>query len=213
MNPAAAKAALRRRARAARRRLAPSTRRAAEAAIAGHLRSLAVSLGARVVATYAATTTEVDVSPFAAALLAGGGEALWPRVAGHGTLTWHSLAGPGGLRPGFRSILEPPLEAVACPLTEAVDLLLVPGVCFDRRGGRLGQGGGYYDRLLATVTRGHPLAVGIAFAAQVVPRVPTEPHDRPVALVVTERGFAAGGRWSPRPPSPRECLESLSTVC
>lgn len=67
--------------------------------------------------------------------------------------------------------------------------LLVPLLAFDRRGFRLGYGGGYYDRTLAELRRGGSiLAVGLAFAAQEVERVPADPWDMPLDLVATEQG-------------------------
>jgi 5-formyltetrahydrofolate cyclo-ligase len=68
----------------------------------------------------------------------------------------------------------------------APDLVLVPLLAFDRRGGRLGYGGGYYDRTLAGLPRAR--RVGFAFAAQEVEQVPMEPHDRVLEAIVTERG-------------------------
>jgi 5-formyltetrahydrofolate cyclo-ligase len=67
----------------------------------------------------------------------------------------------------------------------APDLILVPGVAFDRAGRRLGRGGGWYDRLLAAP---EGIRAGIAWFAQVVDRVPTEDHDRSMDLLFTERG-------------------------
>lgn len=66
-----------------------------------------------------------------------------------------------------------------------IDLVVAPGLAFDRQGGRLGYGGGHYDSFLARVGEGS-LRVGIGFGAQVVDRVPTEPDDEPVDLVITE---------------------------
>lgn len=78
---------------------------------------------------------------------------------------------------------------------EDLGLALVPGTAFDNRGGRLGRGGGFYDRFLAelppTVRR-----LGVCFAAQIVDRVPIEAHDAPVDALATEEGLisAKGGR-------------------
>jgi 5-formyltetrahydrofolate cyclo-ligase len=63
----------------------------------------------------------------------------------------------------------------------AVELWVVPGVGFDRAGGRLGRGGGYYDAALASSAAP---SIGVCFAAQLVDVVPSEPHDRPVRRVV-----------------------------
>lgn len=78
-------------------------------------------------------------------------------------------------------ILEPD---TGCPLLPAdeVDLTLVPALCYDRRGFRLGMGGGYYDRWLAHYSG---ITVGLCRQAWMQDAVPTEPHDRPVDLVIT----------------------------
>ncbi|MBI3332673.1 MAG: 5-formyltetrahydrofolate cyclo-ligase [Candidatus Omnitrophica bacterium] len=65
-------------------------------------------------------------------------------------------------------------------------LVIVPAVAFDRKGRRLGRGGGYFDRFLSRL----PPAVsrvGLAFGFQVVRELPSEPHDEPVSSIVTER--------------------------
>ena len=71
-----------------------------------------------------------------------------------------------------------------------VDLILVPGLAFTKDGARLGRGGGYYDRLLASLPP-RTRRIGVCFAAQLVAVLPTEPHDQRVERVVTESGFAA----------------------
>ncbi|HTL75696.1 MAG TPA: 5-formyltetrahydrofolate cyclo-ligase, partial [Casimicrobiaceae bacterium] len=68
----------------------------------------------------------------------------------------------------------------------SVDWVLVPGVAFDARGGRLGYGGGFYDRLLPGAAGSAPRVAG-AFEMQIVDAVPTAPHDVGVDAVVTER--------------------------
>ena len=68
------------------------------------------------------------------------------------------------------------------------DVLLVPMLAFDRQGFRLGYGGGFYDRTLALLRQdGSPVAIGIAFAAQEVDRVPVAEYDQPLNWIVTER--------------------------
>ena len=66
----------------------------------------------------------------------------------------------------------------------------MPLLAFDRRGYRLGYGGGFYDRTLERLRARHPvLAVGFAFSAQEVDEVPTEPTDQPLDAIVTEAGL------------------------
>lgn len=91
------------------------------------------------------------------------------------------------LRPGCFGILEPAAKQVAqaavSPAT--IDIAVVPGSVFDCRGGRLGYGGGFYDRFLS---RDAPqaLRVGLAFAMQLADQVPLEPHDQLMDMLVTE---------------------------
>ena len=85
-------------------------------------------------------------------------------------------------------MLEPGEE---CPLVErsAVDLVLAPGLAFDRSGGRLGQGGGYYDRWLAEF---HGFTAALCREILLLDKLPREEHDLSVDLVITE-----GGLWGP----------------
>ena len=96
---------------------------------------------------------------------------------------------------GAYKILEPKAELRTLPAKvvqpEELDLVMVPGTAFDPRGGRMGQGKGYYDRLLATARPDAPL-VGMAFDCQIFDEIPVAPHDVFMDLVLTEtREFAA----------------------
>lgn len=71
-----------------------------------------------------------------------------------------------------------------------LDLVLMPGIAFDRSGGRLGRGGGFYDRFLARLSP-TTTTIGICFGCQVVDRIPREDHDAGVDMLVTERGVEA----------------------
>lgn len=98
---------------------------------------------------------------------------------------------------GTYGILEPRLDLRAMPGKRVdfrqVDLVLVPGVAFDRHGGRLGHGRGYYDRLLVHARPGTVL-VGAAFECQVLPEVPMSETDIFLDLVLTEQATYAGRR-------------------
>lgn len=87
------------------------------------------------------------------------------------------------LMKGPYGIMEPRLH---CPERSVarMDLLIVPGVAFDRRGGRLGRGGGYYDRLLKKAKR--VVKVGLCFREQLVKEVPMHAHDVRMDRVVTD---------------------------
>jgi 5-formyltetrahydrofolate cyclo-ligase len=84
-------------------------------------------------------------------------------------------------------------------MPDEIDFVLVPGVAFDPHGGRVGHGGGYYDRLLAAWPLPVPPLVAAAFELQVVPAVPVLPTDHRVDLVVTE-----SGRYPPLAPEPQQ---------
>jgi 5-formyltetrahydrofolate cyclo-ligase len=142
---------------------------------------------AATVLAYAAKGSELPAEPLLAATLAAGKRLVLPRVDEVGGLALHAISNVAYLVPGYRDIREPPsgLPSVA---VDEIDLALIPGVGFDRHGGRLGYGGGFYDRLLAD--RGWRCPIwGVAFACQVLDRLPLEGHDRTVTAVVTEAGL------------------------
>ena len=174
------KRALRRERLAARRAVPPATRAARDAAIVAALRGLPELTGAGRVLAFAALPGEPDL----AALLAtppDGCELLLPRVEGASLVAVpHPPA--AALSPGALGVAEPSGPAV--PLT-TLDAVVLPGVAFDAACWRLGRGGGHYDRLLAAVADG-TVAIGVADEEAVLPRVPREPHDRPVDVLVTD---------------------------
>jgi 5-formyltetrahydrofolate cyclo-ligase len=131
---------------------------------------------------------EASVAPIIPWLWRRGLGVALPRVDACNELQLSLFQTNAALMPGFRGIPEPPADAPPCA-PEAVAVLFVPGVGFDRHGGRLGQGGGHYDRLLASASP-RPLTIGVAFEAQIVAAIPRLPHDIPVDAVLTERGLA-----------------------
>jgi len=78
--------------------------------------------------------------------------------------------------------IREPLVSALLPMSQ-IDLIAVPGVAFDRKGNRLGRGGGYYDRLLDGFSG---VAAAVAFDFQILPKIPCEPHDRSINWIVTE---------------------------
>jgi 5-formyltetrahydrofolate cyclo-ligase len=95
------------------------------------------------------------------------------------------------LAPGYCGILEPRPQRARAVAPEALDLALVPGVAFDLRGGRLGFGAGFYDRLLGRLP-GEVPKVGMAFDFQVIPRLPHQPHDVMLDAIVTDNRIIWG---------------------
>jgi 5-formyltetrahydrofolate cyclo-ligase len=96
---------------------------------------------------------------------------------------------------GWRGVPEPS-SSCGCVEVADVDWVLVPGVAFDLDGGRLGYGGGYYDRLLPLLPSRAPRVAG-AFSVQIVDEVPRAPHDITMDVVVTERGVLRDAGRSP----------------
>jgi len=183
---AEAKRALRRRALARRKKLNdPDVAKDAAAAAAAHLlRSIDTAPG-QTVAGYAAMRGEIDPRPALLALEVKGCRTVLPYTTGRGE-PLRFLEAPGGVAGSIDAlgIAAPPASATE----HDPDLLLVPLAAFDKRGYRLGYGGGFYDAALARLRAGGPVtAVGWAFAAQEVEAVPAEPHDARLDWIVTER--------------------------
>jgi 5-formyltetrahydrofolate cyclo-ligase len=178
-----AKARHRAGARAARAGVSAEARAAAADAVAW--RALAVpGVGdARAVLAYSATADELDPAPLVYALRAHGARVAYPRVCGPGALALHWCDDASALAPGYCGIAEPSAETPEADAAE-IDLVLVPGTAFDEACGRLGMGGGFYDRLLPRLASG-ALAIGLAFDEQLVSEVPREAHDVPLSAVVT----------------------------
>ena len=103
------------------------------------------------------------------------------------------------LRVGTWGIREPRPDRCTRVEPAIIDFVLVPGLAFDRRGGRLGYGGGFYDKLLADSLSPCAWLVAGAFESQMVEKVPVDEHDMPMDVVVTERGHYPLGpqpRWA-----------------
>ncbi len=89
------------------------------------------------------------------------------------------------LEPGHMGIPEPSITCRVADIHD-IDLIIAPGVVFDRRGGRIGYGRGYYDKLLRDFKK-RILIMGIAYDEQVVDLVPMEEHDVYMDIIVTDR--------------------------
>ena len=180
-----AKIAVRRAVTAARDAMPAEARAAASAAITARIVALPSFAAARTVLLTLSFRSEWNTLPLIGIALAEGKTVAAPRV-NHATrmLELHALVDPPrDLVTGAFGIPEPdPRAKPVAP--DAIDWVLVPGLAFDRSGRRLGDGGGYYDRLLPLLTRA--ARVGGAYELQLVDRVPSAPHDIGVGTVVTE---------------------------
>lgn len=169
----------------ARRKLAFAGRKPCDS---GLLKELLRSKHEQALAGYMPMRTEIDCLP---AMAAHDGPVGVPVILGAGrplrfrrwTPDARMIAGEfGALIPEAGEWIEP-------------QVLVVPLLAFDRRGFRLGYGGGFYDRTLEGLrARGPVTAIGFAFAAQEIAEVPTEPTDQPLDLIVTESEVIRPGR-------------------
>ena len=180
------KAELRSRLRETRKRLQAGLPDAGRDLVAG-LDALLASQAASptTAALYLPLGSEIDTGPLAAELARRGLALALPRV--------DAIDSPMSFRawsPGDPVV--PDMQGCAAPLASAPqiepDLIFVPLVAFDAGGGRLGQGGGYYDRTLAALAGKRPVVIGLAFAGQEVERIPRDPHDQKLDGILTERG-------------------------
>lgn len=107
---------------------------------------------------------------------------LLPCVDGDDLLL-RRYTGPDSLQPGPQFGIPEPTGPVFNDL-DKIDMIIVPGVAFDRHNNRMGRGRGFYDRLLKTTP--NAVKVGVAFSFQLFDTIPTEPFDVPMNLVVVE---------------------------
>lgn len=99
--------------------------------------------------------------------------------------------GTGSLQPGVFGIMEPIAGEETVNESE-IDLIIVPGVAFDRQLNRMGRGKGYYDRLLSTL---EVPKIGICFDFQLLDSVPTEPFDKKMDMIITEKEMINGAQY------------------
>lgn len=109
---------------------------------------------------------------------------ILPRVEDDGSLTWRDARLPLEVHPWG---MEQPLESGPVIPTHEIDVFLVPGLAYDRAGNRLGRGGGFYDRELATM-RSDAVSIGVTVDDRMLDELPVEEHDMAVMYVVTESG-------------------------
>ncbi len=164
---------------------------------------------------YVSYKSEADTIRVIRHALSEGRNVAVPKVEGT-EMVFYRITDFSQLRKGYRGILEPDTKSVTdeevpvkpdngeeqrtgravpvdfCKVAPEKAILFVPGCAFDITGGRMGYGGGFYDRFLEK----HPdiLRVALAYEAQLVEKVPREIHDKPVDVIVTEERILQTGR-------------------
>ncbi len=189
---AQAKGDLRVRVLAARALLTPGQLAAAAEGIRDAALAAPAIAAATTVAAYISRGTEPGTAPLLAALHGRGVQILLPVLREDLDLDWAPYAGPDSLVPASRGLLEPAGPRVGVEAVAGAGAVLVPGLAAGRDGGRLGRGGGSYDRALARVGSGVLVAV-VLHAGEVLDAVPTEPHDRGVTAALTAEGLVTLG--------------------
>ena len=187
-DPASDKRRLRRILSEQRRAVPPAEAARVASRIASRLVAEPVVRSARRVALYAALPGEVPSRPLFDALVALGLPCSFPRALERRALEFAAVTDWSELRPGRYGVLEPPAQA-AVTRPEEGDLVLVPGVAFDRAGNRLGRGQGCYDRAFPASAPRPPGLIGVAYQIQLVESVPHTETDRRMDAVVTELGL------------------------
>ena len=168
--------------------LTKEVREAASEAIARHLPELPLWHMAHTILFYLNFRSEVETRSLLDHALEQGKRVCAPRtITRDRRLLVHEINEPGrDLRPGYCGIPEP--DPATCPLLEParLDLVLVPGSVFDRQGGRLGYGGGYYDRFFSNHA---PQAsrLALCYEMQLVDKLPLQPHDVAMQFILTEK--------------------------
>jgi 5-formyltetrahydrofolate cyclo-ligase len=182
--PAIEKSRLRAEAMTRRDALSADQRQAASEAIAARPFPLPIRTGT-IVSGFMPLKSEINPLPLLQKLAETGARLALPAIAGRGKpLIMRAWEFGAPLDRGQWGIREPKADA---PEVDP-DILLVPLLAFDRGGFRIGYGAGYYDMTIHRLRERKPItAVGIAFAAQEAPKIPTTPRDERLDLVLTER--------------------------
>ncbi|MCZ6876489.1 MAG: 5-formyltetrahydrofolate cyclo-ligase [bacterium] len=182
-----AKARLRQRLLSERATLTAAEVQHKSAKIAAGVSGLSTFQASHTIMVYLALAQEVQTSGIIDAARHHNKRIVVPVVEGGNLVALELPLESAQLRRGRLGILEPSLDGTIVQ-PDDIPLIVVPGIAFDRQGGRLGFGKGYYDRFLQQMPP-TAYAYGLAFAMQIVPRVPQMAHDICVHSIMTEQEF------------------------
>ncbi len=180
-----AKSVLRAKLKKERAALDPSAAACWDKAIDQHIQNTDWFQKADILFSYVSVEREVDTLALLKAAWRCGKRVAVPRCTAPGRMDFFVVTGMEELIPGKYGIPEPRKNCPAAKPTE-LSLCLVPGLCFDRRGFRIGYGGGYYDRFLSAFPG---KSLGLVRQQFLVDRLPTDRYDLPVDGVVTQHGW------------------------
>lgn len=150
----------------------------------------------RFVYCYAAFGSEADTGRLVEQALKLGKRVAFPRVRGRSHMEFCFVRSLADLAPGYRGIPEPGPWCRKAPVPFEETLVIVPGIAFDRSGGRIGYGGGFYDAYLAQSDR--CIRAAAAFSAQITEEIPMGPFDVKMDMIVTEKELILCHGGSPK---------------
>jgi 5-formyltetrahydrofolate cyclo-ligase len=181
----------------ARDKLSPEQRSRLSDMVCRHAWAWCESEGLSSILAYVSFRSELNTRPLITQAWEAQCEVLLPRVIpGSGAMTLHRVTSWEELSPGTYGIPEPMAAGGTAESMDSSNLpvaVFVPGLAFDTRGGRLGYGRGYYDRLRASweairSDKDRPLWIGLAYGMQLVEEVPMDDHDAVMDMLITENG-------------------------
>ena len=155
----------------------------ADAAICAAIAAHPAFLAADLILGFSPVRGEVDLTPLYELALQKGIPVAFPRCVGH-AMTFHTVRALSELVPDRFAIPAPAADAPSATCTERT-LCILPGLAATRGGARLGYGGGFYDRFLATFGG---ITLFPVYERLILPTIPTEETDVPVAHIITEKG-------------------------
>lgn len=182
---AANKKALRASIKQKRRALSIEYRQQASRKMQAELTRLPCYQAAEYIMLYMAMQDEVQLDELIAMVLKDGKKAVIPLVTGAGLMEAVELSDMADLVPdkyGIKTVSEEKRRLIA---PDKIDLIIVPGVAFDKAGHRLGMGGGFYDRFMLRASRA--VRAALAYDCQLLVAVPAEVHDLTVDYIITEK--------------------------
>jgi 5-formyltetrahydrofolate cyclo-ligase len=145
---------------------------------------------AATVAAYVSVGSEPGTGLLLDALVTTGKRVILPVLLPDNDLDWAVYSGSASLVRASRGLFEPVGARLGVEAVRTADVVLVPGLAASPAGDRLGRGGGSYDRALARVPDGTPVAI-VLYDDEVGPAVPTDPHDVRVGFALTAGGVVA----------------------
>ncbi len=173
----------------------PEQKAGKDAAIMERLFALDAFKKAKSLLLYASFRSEVDTTGCMSETIRLGKRLILPAVdSRRRELKLYEVKEVSELKPGYMGIPEPVIKKNRQVTLGDIDLIIVPGVGFDRECNRLGYGGGYYDRLLGGTTgqrlraKRRITALALAFEEQITGKIPAEPHDVKVDMIITDKG-------------------------